>query len=94
VSTPDQAEPSPRQPDLEATSATASTSTSNREMGLSSAEAATRLDREGLNEVPEKKSHPFIRLARKFWGLSAWMIELIIIVSFILGKRADLWIAL
>ena len=63
-------------------------------MGLSSAEAATRLDREGLNEVPEKKSHPFIRLARKFWGLSAWMIELIIIVSFILGKRADLWIAL
>lgn len=94
MSTPDQAEPSPRQPDLEATSATASTSTSNREMGLSSAEAATRLDREGLNEVPEKKSHPFIRLARKFWGLSAWMIELIIIVSFILGKRADLWIAL
>ena len=27
----------------------------------------------GANEVAEKKSHPFVRLARKFWGLSAWM---------------------
>ena len=65
-----------------------------RTKGLSGQEAAARLDREGPNEVPERKSHPFIRFARKFWGLSAWMLELIALLSFVLGKRADLWIAL
>jgi H+-transporting ATPase len=62
--------------------------------GLASDEATARLVREGANEVPEKKSHPFLRLARKFWGLSAWMLELIVGLSLILGKTADFWIAL
>ncbi len=67
---------------------------SYRETGLTSTEATARLEREGANEVLEKKSHPFLGFARKFWGLSAWMIELIALLSFILGKRADLSIAL
>src|SRR5208337_217563 len=46
------------------------------------------------NEVPEKRSHPVFRLAKKFWGLSAWMIELIAVLSFFLHKRADMWVAL
>ena len=58
--------------------------------GLSGQEAAARFDREGPNEVPERKSHPFIRFARKFWGLSAWMIELIALLSFILGQTCGL----
>ncbi len=62
--------------------------------GLAGNEAAARLVREGANEVPEEKSHPFLRLARKFWGLSAWMLELIVALSLILGKTADFWIAL
>jgi plasma-membrane proton-efflux P-type ATPase len=62
--------------------------------GLAKAEADARLAKEGPNEVPEKRSHPILRLARKFWGISAWMIELIAVLSFFLHKRADTWIAL
>jgi H+-transporting ATPase len=62
--------------------------------GLSSAEAKSRLERDGPNEVPEKKSHPLLSFGRKFWGLSAWMLELIAVLSFVLGKTADFWIAL
>jgi P-type E1-E2 ATPase len=62
--------------------------------GLGSAEAGARLAREGPNEVPEKRVHPFASFARKFWGLSAWMIELIAFLSFLLHKYADLTVAL
>ena len=62
-------------------------------MGLSTAEAKSRLERDGPNEVAEKKSHPFLSFARKFWGLSAWMLELIAVLSLVLGKTADFWIA-
>ncbi len=67
---------------------------SSREAGLTAAEARLRLDREGANEVPEKSAHPLARLASKFWGLSAWMLELIVALSLILDKRADFWNAL
>jgi H+-transporting ATPase len=67
---------------------------SNREAGLATADARTRLAREGPNDVPEERAHPFVRLARKFWGLSAWMLELIAVLSFVLHKAADLWVAL
>jgi plasma-membrane proton-efflux P-type ATPase len=62
--------------------------------GLSAAEAAARLTRDGPNEVAERKSHPLIAFARKFWGLSAWMIELIALISGVLQKFADLGVAL
>ncbi len=67
---------------------------SSRQAGLGSVDARTRLAREGANEVPEKRAHPFASFAGKFWGLSAWMIELIAILSFILHKYADLAVAL
>jgi len=67
---------------------------SNRDAGLASADVTARLARDGPNEVPEKRSHPLLRFARKFWGLSAWMIELIVLLSLILHKSADLWVAL
>lgn len=67
---------------------------SNRETGLASAEAALCLERDGPNEVPEKRSHPVLSFMRKFWGLSAWMLELIAALSFVLGKWTDFWIAL
>lgn len=67
---------------------------SNPETGLTSAEATARFDRDGPNEVPEKKSHPFLRFAGKFWGLSAWMLELIVVLSFILDRHADFAVAL
>ncbi len=67
---------------------------SNAEAGLASETAAARLRQDGPNDIPEKKSHPILSFARKFWGLSAWMIELIAILSFILDKRADFAVAL
>lgn len=62
--------------------------------GLTTAEAAARLARDGPNEVAERKSHPLIAFARKFWGPSAWMIELIALISGLLHKTVDLWVAL
>ena len=62
--------------------------------GLSSAEVTARLKRDGPNEVAERKSHPALAFARKFWGPSAWMIELIALISGFLHKYADLVVAL
>jgi H+-transporting ATPase len=57
--------------------------------GLTSAAAADRLARIGPNEVPEKKTHPFLSFLKKFWGLTAWMLELIIVLSLVLHKYPD-----
>jgi H+-transporting ATPase len=61
--------------------------------GLATADAATRLRDQGPNEVPHKRSHPVVRFAKRFWGISAWMIELIAILSLLMHKVADLWVA-
>jgi H+-transporting ATPase len=66
---------------------------SSREVGLPSREAMRRLERQGPNEIPEKKSHPILGFARKFWGPSAWMLELIAALSFILNRHTDLIVA-
>ena len=67
---------------------------SSPESGLASAVAAARLSCDGPNDVPEEKSHPVLRFVRKFWGLSAWMVELIAVLSLILHKNTDFVIAL
>ncbi len=66
----------------------------NREDGLAKTDAQARLVKQGPNEVPKKPNHPILRFAKKFWGLSAWMIELIAALSFFLHKHADMWVAL
>ena len=48
----------------------------------------------GWNEVRENKPNAVIIFLKKFWGPSAWMIEIIAIVSFFLHKRADFGIAI
>ena len=67
---------------------------SDRQTGLSRAEAQRRLERDGANEVPEQRRHPLLLFARKFWGLSAWMLELIALLSYLLHKYTDLQIIL
>ena len=42
------------------------------------------------NEVAVTKSHPLLVFLGKFWGLSAWMLELIMVLSAVLGNIADL----
>ncbi|MHB8636216.1 MAG: plasma-membrane proton-efflux P-type ATPase [Fimbriimonadaceae bacterium] len=64
----------------------------NPETGLSPAEVETRRARDGYNEVTEQKSHPLIKFLRKFWGISAWMLELIVVLSAVLRKIPDLLI--
>ena len=60
--------------------------------GLSQHEVRARQARCGFNEVPEKKVNLWLMFARKFWGLSAWMIELILVLSWMLRKYSDLYV--
>jgi magnesium-transporting ATPase (P-type) len=40
--------------------------------------------------LPERKPRPLREFLKKFWGLSAWMLELIMVLSWVLGKYSDL----
>ncbi len=58
--------------------------------GLSRAEVEARRRQHGYNEVAERRGHPVLAFLGKFWGLSAWMLELIILLSAFLKKYSDL----
>jgi H+-transporting ATPase len=60
--------------------------------GLKTEEAEERLKFYGYNEVPQKKINPYVSFAKKFWGLTAWMLEAIIVLSWFLQRYADLYI--
>lgn len=60
--------------------------------GLTKEEVEKRIKQFGFNEVLEKKENPLIRFAKKFWGLTSWMLELTMLISLILGKYLDLYI--
>src|SRR5271156_628802 len=62
----------------------------NPETGLTRAEVETRRKESGYNEVAETKDHPVLRFLKKFWGISAWMLELIVVLSAVLGNYSDL----
>jgi H+-transporting ATPase len=62
----------------------------NPETGLTHVEADTRRKEHGYNEVAEHKGHPVLMFFGKFWGVSAWMLELIMVLSAILGRYSDL----
>jgi H+-transporting ATPase len=61
----------------------------NAGTGLTSAEVDAHRKESGYNEVAEKKEHPLAAFLKKFWGLSAWMLELIMVLSAVLGKYSD-----
>ena len=62
----------------------------NPDTGLTHAEVDGRRKANGYNEVAEKKAHPVRKFLQKFWGISAWMLELIMVLSAVLGKYSDL----
>jgi H+-transporting ATPase len=57
--------------------------------GLTIIEVQEKLKQYGFNEVPDKKPNLIFQLAKKFWGLSAWMLEIIIILSLFLQRYSD-----
>ena len=62
----------------------------NPDSGLTHAEVDVRRKQHGYNEVAIEKGHPVLKFLRKFWGISAWMLELIMLLSAVLGKYSDL----
>jgi plasma-membrane proton-efflux P-type ATPase len=60
------------------------------ETGLTSAEVEVRRRDHGYNEVTQAKAHPVRLFLSKFWGISAWMLELIMVLSAVLRKFSDL----
>src|SRR5579872_4617221 len=62
----------------------------NPETGLTHAEVDIRRREHGYNEVAGKQRHPVIKFLGKFWGISAWMLELIMVLSAILKNYSDL----
>jgi plasma-membrane proton-efflux P-type ATPase len=61
--------------------------------GLSSDEANVRAKQFGFNEIQEKQKNYLILFSKKFWGPSAWMIEAISVLSLLLHKRSDFYVA-
>jgi H+-transporting ATPase len=57
--------------------------------GLSSSEAAKRLQQYGFNDIPEKKENPLIKFLTYFWGPIPWMIEAAVIMSAIIQHWPD-----
>jgi P-type E1-E2 ATPase len=62
----------------------------NPEVGLTSGEVERQRKQHGYNEVAEQSEHPILRFLGKFWGLSAWMLELIMLLSLFLRHYSDL----
>src|SRR5450759_1834194 len=62
------------------------------EAGLSDKDVKERQIRYGLNEVVEKKQRMVLLFLKHFWGLTAIMLELTNIISFLLKKYVDVYL--
>jgi H+-transporting ATPase len=60
--------------------------------GLPLSEIQVRQTTYGLNEVPDERSSILLLLVKHFWGLTAFMLEFTIIVSFFLHKYVDVYL--
>jgi len=62
--------------------------------GLSAQEAQTRLEKYGFNEIIAKKTNPVFAFIKLFWEPTAWMLEVIIVISFILRRTGDAYVVI
>lgn len=62
--------------------------------GLNQGEVESNHKKYGYNEVAENKSNILIKFLSRFWGLSPWMLESIIILSWFLHRYSDVYIVL
>ncbi len=65
---------------------------SNPATGLTQTDLKQRIERFGPNTIDEKQQNPIIAFLKRFWGLTAWMLEIAIVISFVLGNFLDLYI--
>ena len=61
----------------------------NLSTGLTTAEAKQRIEKYGLNDIPETEESTFKRIIKRFWGPIPWMIEVAAILSAIAAKWED-----
>src|ERR1035438_3785811 len=62
----------------------------NSDTGFTHAEVEACRKEHGYNEVAQTKGHPVLKFLGKFWGISAWMLELIMVLSAVLKNFSDL----
>ncbi|MEJ2410466.1 MAG: plasma-membrane proton-efflux P-type ATPase [Novosphingobium sp.] len=62
--------------------------------GLSTAEAAARLERYGRNAIEEKRTSPLVKFLGYFWGPIPWMIEVAAVLSAVVRHWPDFVIIL
>jgi H+-transporting ATPase len=62
------------------------------EAGLSDEEVKQRQVTYGLNEVIEKKQSLVLLFLKHFWGLTAFMLELTVVLSYLLQKYVDVYL--
>lgn len=48
----------------------------------------------GYNEIKQKQTPVALIFLKHFWGLTAWMLELTVVISFLLHKTIDAWVIL
>jgi len=60
--------------------------------GLSDEDVKQRQNSYGLNEVAEKKQLLVLLFLKHFWGLTAIMLEITIVLSFLLHKYIDVYL--
>jgi len=60
--------------------------------GLSSSEADKRISKYGYNEITGEKKNPLIGFGKKFWNVSAWILEFAAFLTFMLRKYLDFYI--
>ena len=62
------------------------------ENGLSEEEVRLRQSSNGLNEIAEKKQPMVLLFLKHFWGLTAIMLEITIVLSYLLQKYVDVYL--
>ncbi|MCL4344650.1 MAG: plasma-membrane proton-efflux P-type ATPase [Nitrososphaerota archaeon] len=60
--------------------------------GLSEDEVKKRVQQYGYNEIEEKKESSVKRLAKKFWGLTSWMLEITMVLTLVLHRYLDFYV--
>ena len=60
--------------------------------GLSTEEVRQRTIKFGYNEVPERRENQVLLFAKKFWGITPWMLEATMALTWFLGKHLEFYL--